>query len=237
MKIALIGYGKMGKAIEAFALTQNHEIVKKFDLDTPLVAPEQLFGVDVAIEFTQPSTAVGHISVCFLANVPVVVGTTGWYGELAAVRAACVAQNQALFTATNFSVGVYIFWQINKALAKIMDTQPQYEPQITEVHHTQKLDAPSGTAITTAEYMLPELSRKSRWVLGEGKNDALGIVAIRKNDVPGTHTVAYQSAVDGLELTHTAHNRSGFAQGAVLAAQWLVGKKGVFTMSDMLPMG
>jgi 4-hydroxy-tetrahydrodipicolinate reductase len=234
MKIALIGYGKMGKAIETAALARGHEIIACFDSTHPL-DEEQLEQADVAIEFTRPELALQHINICFDNNIPVVVGTTGWYDDLKQVKKSAKKHRQALFYATNFSLGVNLFFEINKKLAKLMNPQLQYAVKIEEIHHTQKLDSPSGTAITIAQQIIKKLADKKNWVNEESTAPSdLSIISKRIENVPGTHTVSYTSSVDSIAITHTAFNRSGFAQGAVLAAEFLKGKKGVFTMKDLL---
>ena len=236
VKIALLGYGKMGKEIEQLALSNGDEIVLRAD-KSHAVSLEDLKQADVAIEFTQPDAAVKNIRVCFEANVPVVVGTTGWYEELKMVKIECEAKHQALLYASNFSIGVNIFFELNKRLAQLMSKQTVYTVAIDEIHHTQKIDMPSGTAISLANDMLSELPFKNQWQLDEQKNypqEKLLIHSHRKEDVAGTHIITYQSFADTIEIKHTAHNRIGFAQGALLAAGWLKGKQGVFTMKDVL---
>ena len=244
MKFALIGYGKMGKTIEQVILDQNNndEIVLKItDENIHELTPENLKKADVAIEFTTPQSAVSNIYKCFEAGVPVVVGTTAWLDKLDEVKAKCAASNGALFFSPNFSIGVNIFWAVNQKLAQLMNTQPQYEISMEEIHHPEKLDAPSGTAVKTAEVILPHLARKKNWQLADDSKNlhlyttqSLLIVARREPNVPGTHTVKYESPVDYIELKHEAKNRNGFAEGAILAARWLAGKKGVFEMKDLL---
>jgi 4-hydroxy-tetrahydrodipicolinate reductase len=244
MKFALIGYGKMGKTIEQFILDQNldGEIVLKItDENIADLTIENLKKADVAIEFTTPQSAVPNILKCFEAGVPVVVGTTAWLDKLEDVRAKCAAANGALFFSPNFSIGVNIFWAVNQKLAQLMDTQPQYEISMEEIHHTEKLDAPSGTAVKTADVILKDLHRKKNWKLVDDSTElhlypstSLLVVAKREPHVPGTHTVKYESEVDFIEIKHEAKSRKGFAEGAVLAARWLVGRKGVFEMKDLL---
>lgn len=236
LKIALIGYGKMGKMIEQMAIERGHTIFVKIDEQSGLSEWDALKEADVAIEFTRPDSAVSNIRKCFDRNVPVVVGTTGWYEALPEMKDLCASSGQSLFTASNFSIGVNLFFHINSMLAKAMEQLPEYNVRIEEIHHTQKLDAPSGTAITIAEGILAELSRKTKWSLSPDTRSEqdLQIEAIRKDDVPGTHTVTYTSAVDDIEIRHTAHNRSGFAIGAVVAAEWLHDKKGYHSMNDII---
>ena len=235
MKIAILGYGKMGKVIEEIALKRGHSIALKVNQTNLDFALELLSDCDVAIEFSSPESAVDNINKCFEANVPVVVGTTGWYAEFNTVQERCVSENKALLHATNFSVGVNIFYEINKKLAALMDANSQYDVNVKEIHHLQKLDAPSGTAISIAEGIIENLDRKDSW-----KNDLivleneLAVESIRTEDVPGTHVVKYESDIDFVEIKHEAKNRKGFAFGAVLAAEYIRGKKGVFTMKDVL---
>lgn len=237
MKIALLGYGKMGKAIESvIAGIPQHEVILRYDGESagPLTT-SMLKEADVAIEFSTPDTAVLNIYTCFAAGVPVVVGTTGWHKQLPAVTLRCEETNSTLFWASNFSIGVNIFFAVNKYLAKVMNEQEQYDVTLEEIHHTEKLDAPSGTAITLATGVLEELDRKHVWVNqpAEGE-EQLSIISKREEGVPGTHLVTYQSGIDTIEISHVAHSRLGFAQGAVKAAEWVHGKYGVYTMSDML---
>ena len=242
MKIAIIGYGKMGKLLEHFAQERGHEICITIDADNASdIRSERFKEADVAIEFSVPHAALEHIYDAFEADVPIVVGTTGWYDELAAVEQKCRAGNNTLLYASNFSVGVNVFFYVNKVLAKLMNRYPQYDVQVEEIHHTQKLDAPSGTAITIAEGILDGLERKNTWVnevIGQQddvivKPNELLIESHRIEEVPGTHTVIYSSEVDELEFKHTAHSRAGFALGAILAAEWLHGKKGFYSIQDM----
>jgi len=236
MKIALIGYGKMGKAIEAIATAKGHEIVHRIDMNsTHLLEKAELSKADVAIEFTTPETAYSNIIKCFEANVPVVCGTTGWLEKLPEIKAQCLEKHQGFLYASNFSVGVNIFFEINKRLAELMASQPQYDIKMEEIHHTQKKDAPSGTAISLAEQILEKVSRKTGWVNeASSKAEALSILSRRIDPAPGTHSITYTSEIDDITITHTAHSREGFAAGAVIAAEWLDGKKGIFTMKDVL---
>lgn len=236
LKIALIGYGKMGRMIEKIALEKGHSIAARIDRNSEDSEWEQVAGSDVAIEFTSPDAAVENIKRCFRLNVPVVVGSTGWYAHLREIRELCLEQDKAMLTASNFSIGVNLFFHISKLLARAMDKLQAYNVSIEEIHHTQKLDAPSGTAISIAEGILSEIGRKHKWALSEQASDPadLSIHAIRRDDVPGTHSVKYSSDIDDIEIIHTAHNRSGFASGAVMAAEWLSGKKGVYTMNDVI---
>jgi 4-hydroxy-tetrahydrodipicolinate reductase len=242
MKIALLGYGKMGQIIERFALERGHDVVLNIssdNLDDFTVA--NLSKADVAIDFSAPDAAVDDIYKCFEAGVPVVVGTTGWYGKLQEIKNDCLSSNNTLLYGSNFSVGVNLFFHLNKVLAKMMNNYPAYEVQVEEIHHTQKLDAPSGTAMTIAEEIIEELDRKTEWlneVVGTPipeviKNDQLLIESHRIENVPGTHTVVYSSEVDEIEIKHTAHNRAGFALGAVIAAEWLQNKQGFYNIADV----
>ena len=245
MKIALLGYGKMGKIIEKIATDRKHEIVLKIDYDNQHeLTAENLQKADVAIEFSTPGTVLGNIGHCLSANVPVVIGTTGWYDELLLIKAQCEDGNNAVIYASNFSVGVNIFFHVNKVLAKLMGNYPYYDVQVEEIHHIQKLDSPSGTAITIAEGIIDNIGSKKEWVnvlTTDGdetaddniKNDQLLIESFRIDSVPGTHTVIYDSEVDSIEFKHTAHNRNGFALGAVLAAEWIKDRKGFYSVQDM----
>jgi 4-hydroxy-tetrahydrodipicolinate reductase len=238
MKIALIGYGKMGKAIEAIAVAKGHEIVHRIDQNNQhLLEKEELSKADVAIEFTGPETAYNNILKCFAANVPVVCGSTGWLEHLPAVKSLCLEQHQGFLYASNFSVGVNIFFEINKRLAELMANQPQYEVKMEEIHHTQKRDAPSGTAITLAEQLMELVRRKQQWVNEEtSRPEQLSIISKREDPAPGTHSITYTSTIDDITITHTAHSREGFASGAVIAAEWLKGKTGIFSMKDVLSL-
>ena len=237
MKIVLIGYGKMGKAIEEIvSADENLDIVLIIDKDNVNeLTKENLQKADVAIEFTTPKTAVQNIHTCVDAGIPVVVGTTGWYDNLEAVTEYVLANNGSIVHATNFSIGVNIFFEINNILAEIMRDQPQYDVAIVETHHTQKLDAPSGTAITLAERILSKLKTKNSWVNNKTSiKEELEIISHRIENVPGTHEVIYSSEADEIKLIHTARSRKGFAEGALLAAKWIQDKKGIFTMKDVL---
>jgi 4-hydroxy-tetrahydrodipicolinate reductase len=242
MKIAILGYGKMGRIIEKFATERGHDIVLKVNIDNMEdLTVDNLQKADVAIDFSTPDSALSNIELCFDAKLPIVVGTTGWYGHLQEVKNKCEDGNNSLLYASNFSVGVNVFFFVNKILAKIMNRYPQYEVQVEEIHHTEKLDSPSGTAMTIAEGILSELGRKNEWVnelIGSGeelitKPDQLLIESHRIEEVPGTHTVIYSSEVDDIEFKHKAHSRAGFALGAVLAAEWLQDKNGFYNIKDM----
>lgn len=240
MNIALIGYGKMGHAIERIAQERGHNIVLRITTANKNdLSATNLKQVDVAIEFTNPSSAKGNVLQCIEAGVPVVCGSTGWSAE-AEIADEVRKHNTAYLQASNFSIGVNIFFEVNKLLAKLMNEQPAYEVTIEETHHTQKKDAPSGTAITLAEQILDNIDRKQKWVLADkraNKADELVITAHRIENVPGTHNIKYSSPIDDIELIHTAHNRDGFALGAVLAAEFIKNKQGIFTMSDVLGIG
>jgi 4-hydroxy-tetrahydrodipicolinate reductase len=233
MNIALFGYGKMGKEIEQIALNRNHKIVLKIDKEDS-VNKEQLKQADVAIEFSTPHTVIGNIYKCFEASLPIVVGTTGWYDKFEEIKTKCLQNKSSLFYATNYSIGVNLYWKITEQLAKLMNAYPDYEPSMQEIHHIHKLDKPSGTAITTVEKILANQSNKNKWSIDSKNKNELFIDVVRKDEVPGTHTVYYKSAIDEISLTHLAYNRKGFALGAVLAAEFLKEKQGVYTMSDML---
>lgn len=236
MRIALIGYGKMGKAIERIALTHGHEIVLKIDLDNGHeMTPENLSKADVAIEFTGPASAAENLLTCADAGIRVVCGSTGWLERIDEVRNAFVKKGTAFIYASNFSIGVNIFFELNRKLASMMATHPEYSVEMKEIHHTQKKDAPSGTAISLAEQIQAEISSLKTWVNRPGKDPSeLPIISERVDPAPGTHFVKYHSAVDDVEIIHTAHSRDGFAGGAVLAAEYIHGKKGIFTMKEVL---
>ena len=230
MKIALLGYGRMGKEIEKIALSRGHEIVIKKDVDDVI----DITLADVAIDFSVPTSAYNNISDCINNNVPVISGTTGWLDKYNDAVSLCKEKNSAFIYASNFSLGVNIFFELNKQLAKMMSSLEDYNISMEEIHHTKKLDAPSGTAITLAEGII-ENSSKNNWELDEKTSEEnIPIVAKRIPEVPGTHTVWYDSEVDSIEIKHTAHSRKGFALGAVVAAEWIVGKQGVFSMKDVL---
>lgn len=233
MKIALLGYGKMGKEIEKIALERGHEIILKKTNENSF---DGLENADVAIDFSIPTAAVENISTCLETNIPVVSGTTGWLEHYEQMVVLTKEKKGAFIYASNFSVGVNIFFELNKYLAKLMAPLQQYNISMEEIHHTQKLDAPSGTAISLANDIISS-SNYSQWALDKGDDTTIPIVAKRIPDVPGTHSIAYQSEIDSIEITHTAHNRKGFALGAVIAAEWLIGKKGVFSMKEVLNIG
>ncbi len=236
MKIALLGYGKMGKEIEKIALERGHEIVVKIDIESDWTKAKALLAsADVAIEFSTPQSTIQNIFHSFDVNVPVVVGTTGWMEQLDHVKQVCEKNGQTLFYASNFSIGVNLFFEINNKLALMMKKQDGYNVSMEEIHHTEKLDSPSGTALKLAEGIIEKYDRKKSWVNNATDEESvLGIVSKRIDKVPGTHTVTWSSEIDDIELKHTAHNRKGFALGAVMAAEWVSDKRGVFTMHDML---
>lgn len=238
MKIGLAGYGKMGRAIEEIAIERGHEILFKSNSVFPL-NQRDIDSVDVVIEFTKPDLAVQHIEMVLGAQKPIIVGTTGWNEQIHKVENLVSSNSGSLLYASNFSIGVNLFFELNEKLARLMNHRSHYKASINEVHHTQKVDAPSGTAITLANQILENNETYFSWVCEEGTEPhttqgQLGVVAHRIPDVPGTHTVTYDSDIDSISITHQAHNRKGFALGAVLAAEWIVDKKGIHTIKDML---
>lgn len=236
MKIALIGYGKMGKTIERIAKERGHEIVSIIDIDNSNDFESEAFkSADVAIEFTSPKVALNNYRKAFEARIPVVSGTTGWIEALPELKKEITQNNYTLFWSSNFSLGVNIFMLLNKYLAQIMNRFPDYDVEMTEVHHTQKLDAPSGTAITLADDIIERIDRKSGWTIThKGDADELLITSVREGQVPGIHTIKYESPVDTVTITHDAKSREGFALGAVLAAEFTKGKRGFLGMNDLL---
>ena len=238
MKIALIGYGKMGKAIEEIAINRGHEIVLKIDeYNLSDFNKKNIAAANVAIEFTGPHSAYDNVKRALEFDIPLVCGSTGWLEKLDEIKKLCTDRNGSFIYASNFSVGVNIFFEINKKLAALMNLQKDYEVQVTEVHHTRKKDAPSGTAITIAELILENLKRKKTWVNHISDNvEDLEIISERIDPAPGIHKVKYSSAVDDIEIVHTAHSRQGFALGAVLAAEFIQEKKGIFSMKDVLSL-
>lgn len=232
MKIALLGYGKMGKVIEKIAIERGHEIILKKEEHNTY---EGLSNADVAIDFSIPNAAVLNITACLNENVPVISGTTGWLDHYDQMVSLCNEKKGAFISSSNFSLGVNIFFEMNEYLAKMMSKLDSYNIKMEEIHHTQKLDAPSGTAISLAKGIIAN-SDYNNWTLEEPKADQILIEAKRIGTVPGTHTVTYNSNVDSIEIKHTAHNREGFALGAVIAAEWIIGKQGVFTMKDVLDL-
>ena len=240
MNIAIIGYGKMGKMIESIAVERGHQIILKIDVDNlDDFTKENLGKAQVAIEFTKPETAFANIARCIEYGVPVVSGSTGWFDRLEEMKRLCTEHNGSMLCTSNFSLGVNLFFEINRQLARLMNRFPEYSVNIEEIHHTQKLDAPSGTAITLAEGVIGEISRIEKWELAPPQpsptgRETLPISAIRRDSVPGTHHVTYSSEIDDIEIIHTAHSRKGFALGAVMAAEYIHDKKGIFCMKDLL---
>ena len=240
MRIALIGYGKMGKIIEGIAISRGHTITGKSSSTNPITSID-FSNVDVAIEFTAPHFAVGHIEHCVENETPVVVGTTAWNDDLPYVKDHVIQNNGALLYASNFSIGVNIFFDLNKRLSQLMAPNREYTPHIEEIHHLQKIDAPSGTAVSLANDLITENNNLSSWVHEENtipstQAGQLGVTSFREDGVPGTHSVTYESTIDTIKMTHTAHSREGFALGAVIAAEWLQNKNGVFTMQDVIKL-
>lgn len=234
MRVALIGYGKMGQEIERHLLIRGHDVLVRATSSAPAMV-QDLKTCDMAIEFTDPSAAANNVLLCFEAGCPVVTGTTGWYNRLEEVKSAAVETKGTLLYASNFSIGVNVMFHINRLLARTLERFPEYQPSIEEIHHAAKKDQPSGTAITLAEAVLDEQSKTSEWELGKGeRSDVLYIESVREGDVPGIHHVRYTSPIDRITLTHEAFSREGFALGSVLAAEWLQGKNGVFTIHDFL---
>jgi 4-hydroxy-tetrahydrodipicolinate reductase len=239
MKIALIGYGKMGREVEKIALERGHEIVSIIDLDNQedFDSLEFLFSAEVAIEFTRPETAVSNYRKCFERNIPVVAGTTGWRHELEVIKKECEGKKQTFFYASNYSIGVHVFFAINRHLAKMMNNFPQYDVYMEEIHHIHKLDSPSGTGIVLAEGILENIDRKNQWKEGKAENPGdLLIRSKREGEVVGIHEVVYESDADTIHIRHHAKNRRGLALGAVLAAEFIKGKTGFLTMDNMLKL-
>ena len=235
MNIALIGYGKMGKEIEAIALKRGHSVVLKINSsNSNSIKENDLKKADVAIEFSTPQTVLENIKKCLEAELPIVVGTTGWYENFEVVKKNCVEKKGSLFHATNYSLGVNLFFKVNSYLAELMNKYSDYEVSMEEIHHIHKLDKPSGTAITLANQAIAKLERKNNWSIDSKNPDTLFIKDIREGEVPGTHIIKYHSDIDDIEIMHKAHNRKGFALGAVIAAEFLHNKKGIYTMSDII---
>lgn len=236
MKIVLIGYGKMGRAIEEIAIQRGHQIVLKIDQpNLHEFTKENIANADAAIEFTSPHSAFENVKKCLAFGIPVVCGSTGWTYQLEELKTFCHNNNGSFSYSSNYSVGVNIFFEVNKRLAALMAPHKEYEVILEETHHTQKKDAPSGTAITLAEQILEEVNRKTKWVNNLSDNPAdLEIISQRIDPAPGTHSIKYSSVIDDIEIIHTAHNRTGFATGAVLAAEFIKDKKGFFTMKEVL---
>ena len=237
MNIALIGYGKMGKAIEKIAIEKGHQITAIVDSKNPIELLK-INNIDVAIEFTRPELARKHMVYCLEIGLPIVVGTTAWKEDLPAITDMVNKQNGSLVHASNFSIGVNLFFEMNKKLAKIMEAHPAYKLEMTEIHHTQKLDKPSGTAVTLAEEIIEQNTNYKHWRLAEDNKlvneNEFFIHALREENVPGTHLISYESQIDSIHFEHIAHTRDGFALGAIVAAEWLQNKKGIFTMKDVL---
>ena len=235
MKIALIGYGKMGKEIETIAIQRGHQVILKINRDVAsIITDKELLEADVAIEFSKPNVAVDNMKRCFNIGLPIVVGTTGWYEEFEPIKKLCFEKNATLFHATNFSLGVNLFFKVNTYLAELMNNYTDYDVSIEEIHHIHKLDKPSGTAITLANQILQNIERKKNWSISSKEKETLFIQDIREGERPGTHIIKYQSAIDDIEIMHKAHNRKGFALGAVIAAEFLPGKKGIYSMTDII---
>jgi len=235
MKIALIGYGKMGKAIEELALKAGDEIVLKVDVNSDANWYKGLVDADVAIEFSSPDSAFNNLKVCIDNKVPVVCGTTGWYNSKQSIEDYCLKKNGCILIASNFSIGVNIFFSLNEYLAKIMAQYPEYQVTMEEIHHTAKLDQPSGTALTLANTIIDFRNDIDSWTQDINKVDSqLYIESVRQDPAPGTHKVFYDSLIDSIEITHTAHSRIGFAAGALMAAKWICEKKGIFTMKNII---
>ena len=231
MKIALVGYGKMGKIIDEIATKRGHEVIAKLN-ETPTF--ENLNNPDVVIEFSNPEVAFNNIKFCLEHNIPVISGTTGWLDQKPEIEEIALRNNTAFLYGSNFSLGVNLLFALNEKLANLMKDFPEYQVQLEEIHHTHKKDAPSGTAISLAEGIIKNDNRFDAWKLAETQQNQLGIFALRQDEVPGTHSVFYKSEVDEIEIKHTAFNRNGFAVGAVVAAEWVIGKTGNFSMNDVL---
>lgn len=236
MNIALIGYGKMGKEIEQIALSRGHKIALIVDAhNATTYSLDELKKADVAIEFSTPDSAISNIYKCFDAGVPIVVGTTGWLNKLEEIKKSCLEKKQTLFYTSNYSIGVNLFFKLNTQLARLMNNHKEYNVSMEEIHHVHKLDAPSGTAISLANQAIAQLDEKQKWVnAATGNKNELGIISKRLDEVPGTHTVTYGSDIDEISITHIAYNRKGFALGAVVAAEWVRDKKGVFGMEQLM---
>jgi 4-hydroxy-tetrahydrodipicolinate reductase len=235
MNIILSGYGKMGKEIETIAIKRNHNIILKINKSNcASVSDEDLKKADAIIEFSTPHTVIDNLKKYLNTQVPVVVGTTGWYNNFEEIKEFCRKKNGALFHATNFSVGVNLFFKVNTYLADLMNKYENYDVSLEEIHHIHKLDKPSGTAITLAEQIIKKLDRKKSWSINEKNTNTLFINDIREGEVPGTHIIKYHSEIDDIEIMHKAHNRKGFALGAIMAAEFMLNKKGIYTMNDLV---
>ena len=239
MNIALIGYGKMGKTIEKVALKKGHQIISRVQKDNwAAFEKTDPSSIDVAIEFSQPEAAVANISKCLLLGIPVISGTTGWLAQIDKIENLCTEHNGTFFYASNFSIGVNIFFEINELVAKMMDKFPEYRVQMEEIHHIHKKDSPSGTALTLAEGIIDNHKTTNEWVETDDKSsvkpEQLPIKSIRQNEVPGTHSIHYSSTADSITIQHEAHSTEGFALGAVLVAEWILNKKGILSMKDFM---
>ena len=236
MNLAIIGYGKMGKEIEQVALDRGHQVFLKIDMNNiDQISAEDFKNIDVAVEFSNPQSAFSNINLCFDHNIPVVSGTTGWLDKFDNVIARCKKENKTFFYASNYSIGVNLFFKLNSNLAKIMNKFTDYDVKVEETHHTQKLDAPSGTAITLTEEIIKNIERKNKWEKEiAGSNDSIAVKSYREGIVPGNHKITYESSFDKVIIEHDAKSRKGFALGAVLAAEHIAGKTGYYTMDDML---
>ncbi|MBS1651958.1 MAG: 4-hydroxy-tetrahydrodipicolinate reductase [Bacteroidetes bacterium] len=235
MNIGLIGYGKMGKEIEKIALQRGHTITLKVQQsNASTYSKSDILKTDVCIEFSTPHSVIENIKKCFDANVPIVVGTTGWYQSFESITQLCNQKKAALFYATNFSLGVNLFMKVNEYLAQLMNKYNEYEINMEEIHHIHKLDKPSGTSITLANQIIEQVARKKKWSITEKNKETLFIKDIREGEVPGTHIVKYSSEIDDIEISHIAHNRKGFALGAVIAAEFIKDKKGIYSMPDII---
>lgn len=236
MNIAIIGYGKIGQEVEKLALERNHKVILRVDINNiNSLSADDLRNVDVAIEFSVPQSAFSNINLCFDHNIPVLSGTTGWLEKFDLIIERCKNENQTFFYASNYSIGVNLFFKLNNQLAKMMNSFSDYNVQIEETHHIQKMDAPSGTAITLAEGIIENLDRKNKWEKeNANSSDSIAIKSIREGAVPGNHKIIYDTSFDTIKIEHDAKSRKGFALGAVLAAEFIVGKKGYYTMNDLL---
>lgn len=240
MKIVLVGYGKMGKEIEKILVSRGHEVIGKATKDNPL-SSEMVKNADAAIDFSTPDSVLDNINFLITHKIPSIIGTTGWNESYDEVKHRIDTEDGAMVHASNFSVGVNLFFKLNEQLAKLMEPYKEYTPEMTEIHHTEKLDAPSGTAISLATDLLQNHTQFNDWYCPQNdkkskSGNKLKIEAVREHDVKGTHTISYQSKIDTISITHEAHNREGFALGAVISAEWIQNKKGIFTMKDVLAL-
>jgi len=236
MKIIISGYGKMGKEVEKIALKKNHQITAILDTEEDWNNfIKKSVNADVVIDFSMPTSAIDNIKKCFALDIPIVTGTTGWHNQLEEIKNICLTNNKTLFFSSNFSIGANILFEINKRLSQLMNSQEHYDVSIEETHHLQKLDSPSGTAITLANEIIKNIDRKKNWINTEENDDSsIKIKSIRAKNITGIHSVFYESPIDIIEIKHTAKNRAGLALGAVVAAEWIIGKKGIFEMKDLL---